>query len=427
MTPSTPNIASPLVVPRPWFWLGVGAVAMGLAPWIFNAPFEQSVLTQIAIAMVACLSYNMLWGQGGMLSFGHAVYTGLGAYMAMHVLQGLDNGGWGVPVSLIPLVGGVCGMGFAVVLGYVSTRKSGTTLAMITLGVGELVFAMSLMFSDFFGGEAGLSGNRVQGAALWGIDFKSPIQVYYLIGAYTWVSVALMYAFTQTPLGRLLNAARDNAERLSFIGYQPQRVRYLAFIIAGFFAGVSGGMAVLHFEMVTADVVGTARSGAYLLFTLLGGSGYFVGPLLGAVGMVLSGVLLSEWTTAGLLYLGLLFMAMVMYAPGGLASLGVWHLSWVTRTGVARLWPWYLGCLMSAGVAALGAASTIELFYHRQWHSSVGQPLRWLGQPWATDQPLPWVLAALALTAGLVGWRFCKRHWDRTWAQMAWVPNGANP
>ena len=427
MTPSTPSIASLLAVPRPWFWLGVGAVAMVLAPWIFNAPFEQSVLTQIAIAMVACLSYNMLWGQGGMLSFGHAVYTGLGAYMAMHVLQGLDNGGWGVPVSLIPLVGGVCGMGFAVVLGYVSTRKSGTTLAMITLGLGELVFALSLMFSDFFGGEAGLSGNRVQGAALWGIDFKSPIQVYYLIGAYAWVSVALMYAFTQTPLGRLLNAARDNAERLSFMGYQPQRVRYLAFIISGFFAGVSGGMAVLHFEMVTADVVGTARSGAYLLFTILGGSGYFVGPLLGAVGMVLSGVLLSEWTTAGLLYLGLLFMAMVMYAPGGLASVGVWHLSWVTRTGAARLWPWYPGCLMCAGLAALGAASAIELFYHRQWHSSVGQPLRWLGQPWATDQPLPWVLAALALTAGLVGWMFCKRHWDRTWGQMAWVPNGANP
>ena len=427
MTPSTPSIASPQALPRPWFWLGVGAVAMGLAPWIFNAPFEQSVLTQIAIAMVACLSYNMLWGQGGMLSFGHAVYTGLGAYMAMHVLQGVGSGEWGVPVSLIPLVGGVCGMGFAVVLGYVSTRKSGTTLAMITLGLGELVFALSLMFSDFFGGEAGLSGNRVHGAALWGIDFKSPIQVYYLIGAYTWVSVALMYAFTQTPLGRLLNAARDNAERLSFMGYQPQRVRYLAFIISGFFAGVSGGMAVLHFEMVTADVVGTARSGAYLLFTILGGSGYFVGPLLGAVGMVLSGVLLSEWTTAGLLYLGLLFMAMVMYAPGGLASLGVWHLSWVTRTGAARLWPWYLGCLMSAGVVALGAASAIELLYHRQWHSSVGQPLRWLGQPWATDQPLPWVLAALALAAGLVGWMFCKRHWDRTWGQMAWVPNGANP
>ena len=427
MSPSTPSIASPMAVPRPWFWLGVGAVAMGLAPWIFNAPFEQAVLTQIAVAMVACLSYNVLWGQGGMLSFGHAVYTGLGAYMAMHVLQGLGNGGWGVPVSLIPLVGGVGGMGMAVVLGYVSSRKSGTTLAMITLGLGELVFAIALMFSDFFGGEAGLSGNRVQGAVLWGIDFKSPIQVYYLIGAYTWLSVALMYAFTQTPLGRLLNAARDNAERLSFIGYQPQRVRYLAFIISGFFAGVSGGMAVLHFEMVTADVLSTTRSGAYLLFTILGGSGYFVGPMLGAVGMVLSGVLLSEWTNAGLLYLGVLFMAMVMHAPGGLASLGVWHRSWVTRTGAARLWPWYLGCLISASVVALGAASAIELFYHRQWHSSVGQPLRWLGQSWATDQPLPWVLAALALSAGLLGWMRCKRHWDRAWDQLAFGPNGASP
>ena len=347
--------------------------------------------------------------------------------MAMHVLQSSGSGGWAVPVSLIPLVGGVCGMGFAVVLGYVTTRRSGTTLAMITLGMAELVFAMSLMFSDFFGGEAGLSGNRVQGPALWGIDFKSQTQVYALIAAYTWVCVGLMYAFTQTPLGRLLNAVRDNTERLSFIGYQPQRVRYLAFIIAGFFAGVSGGMAVLHFEIVTAEVVGAARSGAYLLFTFLGGSGYFVGPILGAVGMVLSAVLLSEWTAAWLLYLGVLFVAMVMYAPGGLASIGVWHLRWVKQAHASRLWVWYLGCLISAAVATLGAASLIELFYHHQLQSSVGQPLHWLGQPWATEQPLPWVLAAMALATGLTGWRLFKRQWEKTCKPMAAPSSAATP
>ena len=403
------------------------AALMLLAPWIFSSPFSQAVLTQMGIAIVACLSYNMLLGQGGMLSFGHAVYTGLGAYMAMHVLQAAGSAGWSVPVSLIPLVGGVCGMGFAVVLGYVTTRRSGTTFAMITLGMGELVFAMSLMFTDFFGGEAGLSGNRVQGPALWGIDFKSQTQVYVLIAAYTWVCVGLMYAFTQTPLGRLLNAVRDNAERLSFIGYQPQKVRYLAFIIAGFFAGMSGGMAVLHFEMVTAEVVGAARSGAYLLFTFLGGSGYFVGPILGAVGMVLSSVLLSEWTAAWLLYLGVLFVAMVMYAPGGLASIGVWHVRWVMRAGASRLWGWYLGCLTSAAVATLGVASAIELFYHHQLQSSVGQPLRWLGQLWATDQPWPWVLAAMTLLIGLAGWRLFKRQWDKAWETLTSPSSGAAP
>ena len=401
MSSPQPLSADPGVGRSAWRWMLFLGALMLLAPWIFSSPFAQAVLTQIGIAMVACLSYNILLGQGGMLSFGHAVYTGLGAYMAMHVLQSSGSGGWAVPVSLIPLVGGVCGMGFAVVLGYVTTRRSGTTLAMITLGMAELVFAMSLMFTDFFGGEAGLSGNRVQGPALWGIDFKSQTQVYALIAAYTWVCVGLMYAFTQTPLGRLLNAVRDNAERLSFIGYQPQRVRYLAFIIAGFFAGVSGGMAVLHFEIVTAEVVGAARSGAYLLFTFLGGSGYFVGPILGAVGMVLSAVLLSEWTAAWLLYLGVLFVAMVMYAPGGLASIGVWHLRWVKQAHASRLWVWYLGCLISAAVATLGAASLIELFYHHQLQSSVGQPLHWLGQPWATDVAWHWALPALAGAAGL--------------------------
>ena len=423
MNPPPHDSAARLGGHSAWRWMLFLAALMLLAPWVFSSPFSQAVLTQMGIAIVACLSYNMLLGQGGMLSFGHAVYTGLGAYMAMHVLQAAGSAGWSVPVSLIPLVGGVCGMGFAVVLGYVTTRRSGTTFAMITLGMGELVFAMSMMFTDFFGGEAGLSGNRVQGAAVWGIDFKSQTQVYVLIAAYTWVCVGLMYAFTQTPLGRLLNAVRDNAERLSFIGYQPQKVRYLAFIIAGFFAGMSGGMSVLHFEMVTAEVVGAARSGAYLLFTFLGGSGYFVGPILGAVGMVLSSVLLSEWTAAWLLYLGVLFVAMVMYAPGGLASMGEWHWRWVKQAGASRLWGWYLGCLISAAVATLGAASAIELFYHHQLQSSMGQPLRWLGQFWAPDQPWPWVLAAVTLLTGLAGWRLFKRRWDKAWESMA-SPSG---
>ena len=91
-----------------------------------------------------------------------------------------------------------------------------------------------------------------------------------------------MYAFTRTPLGRMLNAVRDNPERVEFIGYSTQRVRYLSFIIAGFFAGVAGGMYALNFEIATAEVVGARRSGAYLLFTFLGGATFFFGPIIGA-------------------------------------------------------------------------------------------------------------------------------------------------
>ena len=97
-----------------------------------------------------------------------------------------------------------------------------------------------------------------------------------------------MFAFTRTPLGRMLNAVRDNPERVEFIGYNTQRVRYLAFIIAGFFAGIAGGLAAINFEIVTAEVVGAARSGAYLLFTFLGGATFFFGPIIGAVLLVLA-------------------------------------------------------------------------------------------------------------------------------------------
>lgn len=399
-------------------WLGVLAALMALAPWFFDSPFAHAVLTQIGIAMVACLSFNILLGQGGMLSFGHAVYTGLGAYMAMHVLRWSGTAAVAVPIVLIPLVGGLCGMGFAVILGFVTTRKSGTTFAMITLGMAELVFALALMLPEFFGGEAGLSGNRMQAQPIGGMDFKSQHAVYVLIAAYTWVCVGLMFALTQTPLGRLLNAVRDNAERLSFMGYQPQRVRYLAFIIAGFFAGVSGGMGVVHHEIVSAEVLGASRSGAYLLFTFLGGVGYFVGPMLGAVGMVAAAVLWSEWSAAWLLHLGLLFMGMVLWAPGGLASIAGWHWQWMRHTGAASLWPWFGALLACAALAGLGALSAMEFLYHHQLHTLGSQPIRWLGMSWATDRLGPWLAAASALALGLLGWVYVKKHWDRVWMQV---------
>jgi branched-chain amino acid transport system permease protein len=126
-----------------------------------------------------------------------------------------------------------------------------------------------------------------------GITFGPQIQVYYLIAVYTFVCTA-MFAFTRTPLGRMLNAVRDNPERVEFVGYDTQKVRYLAFIIAGFFAGISGGLAALNFEIVTAEVVGAGRSGAYLLFTFLGGATFFFGPIMGAILMVLAFVLLQR-------------------------------------------------------------------------------------------------------------------------------------
>jgi len=393
----------------------VFAALMLLAPKVFNSGLSVTMLSQMGVAIVACLSYNMLLGQGGMLSFGHAVYTGLGAFVSIHALN-MYSGSGVLPVSLVPVVGGLAGMAFAALFGYVTTRKSGTTFAMITLGMAELVFAMSLMVPEFFGGEGGVSGNRMAGPATWGITFGPANQVYYLIAVYTLVCVVLMYAFTQTPLGRLLNAVRDNPERVEFIGYNPQRVRYTAFIIAGFFAGISGGLGALNFEIVNAEVVGAARSGGYLLFTFLGGATFFFGPIIGAVLMVLAFVLLSEFTQAWLLYLGLVFMVMVMVAPGGIASLIMLNVR-VSRYGKLRaLLPAY-GLMAAAAVAPLLAATAlVEMVYHRQLNASMGTQVAFFGMGLDTGSAGCWLAIGAVLVVG--GWTFTLAqrrfavHWD---------------
>jgi len=401
-----------------WIVWGLFALILLLAPKVFTSSLSVTMLSQMGIAIIACLSYNMLLGQGGMLSFGHAVYSGLGSYMAIHALNMVSQGALPIPVSLLPIVGGLAGLAFAVLFGYVTTRKSGTPFAMITLGMAELVFAMSLMFSEFFGGEAGVSGNRVAGQSFFGVTFGPATQIYYLIAVYTFVCVALMFAFTRTPLGRILNAVRDNPERVEFIGYSTQRVRYFAFIISGFFAGVAGGLGSLLFEIVTAEVVGTGRSGAYLLFTFLGGATFFFGPILGGILMVIAFVLLSEFTKAWLLYLGLIFLFMVMYAPGGIASLIMMNLRVASFGLLRRVWVSYLALGVSALVVLLGAAVMIEMIYHLQLNAAMGPMLNFVGIEFNTSSLDHWFGAVFVLLTGLGLFELCRRQFILEWGEV---------
>jgi len=401
-----------------WLIWSLFAIVLIFAPLIFTSNLSGTMLAQMGIAIIACLSYNILLGQGGMLSFGHAVYTGLGSFVAIHALNSITAGTSQIPVSLLPLVGGFAGIGFAILLGYVTTKKSGTPFAMITLGVAELVFAMSLMFSEFFGGEAGISGNRVAGPTVWGISYGPQIQIYYLIAIYTFFCVALMYAFTQTPLGRILNAVRDNPERVEFIGYNTQRVRYFAFIIAGFFAGISGGLGALNFEIVTSEVVGAGRSGGYLLFTFVGGATFFFGPIIGGILMVLAFVLLSELTKAWLLYLGLLFLFMVMYAPGGIASLIMMNLRVAAFGKLKHIWVSYLGLFVTAFVALIGAGAMIEMVYHLQLNSALGDNLKFMGIVLNAKGVDSWFGSAFVMFTGLGLFEAIRRHFLIEWGDI---------
>jgi branched-chain amino acid transport system permease protein len=407
----------PFNIGRVVVW-GLFALIMIVAPQIFTSGLSITMLAQMGIGIIACLSFNMLLGQGGMLSFGHAVYTGLGSYVAIHALNMASGGTMPIPVSLIPIVGGLAGVFFAVLFGYVTTKKAGTPFAMITLGMAELVFAMSLMFSEFFGGEAGVSANRVFGQSFFGLTYGPAIQVYYLIAIYTFVCVALMFAFTRTPLGRMLNAVRDNPERVEFVGYNTQRVRYTAFIISGFFAGIAGGLGSILFEIVTAEVVGAARSGAYLLFTFLGGATFFFGPIIGAVLMVLAFVLLSEFTKAWLLYLGLIFLFMVMYAPGGIASLIMMNLRVAAFGFLRKLWVSYLGLAICALIILASAGAMIEMLYHLQLNVALGSQLRFLGMPLDAKGLNSWFGAGFVLITGLGLFEVTRRQFAREWSQI---------
>ena len=403
---------------RDWFtWAGF-ALLLLVVPLLWRSSFAQTMLSQIGIAIIACLAYNILLGQGGMLSFGHAVYSGLGSFIAIHVLNLASGGKLAIPVSLIPLVGGFAGLFFAALLGYVTTKKAGTTFAMITLGIGELVASMSLMIPEFFGGEGGIQGNRVFGKPVLGITFGPQIQVYYLIAAYCFVSTAAMYALTRTPLGRMLNAVRDNPERVEFVGYSTQHVRYLAFMISGFFSGIAGGLGALNFEIVTGEVVGAARSGAYLFFVFLGGATFFFGPILGAVLLVIALVLLSELTKAWLLYLGIVFMIMVMYAPGGLASLIMMNVRVAAFGKLNRLWVHYLPLVLASLVVLAGAAVMIEMVYHLQLNEALGPEMRFLGLTLNAKGAAAWIVAAAVFAVGVVLFEWRRRDFHREWNRI---------
>lgn len=393
------------------------ALILIAAPLVFTKGAALSILSQIGTVMIFGLSYNMLLGQGGMLSFGHAVYSGLGAFFAIHTMNQAATG-IHVPTTLIPLVGGVAGMCVGVLFGYVTTKKSGTTFAMITLGLVELVFAGSLMFPGFFGGEGGVTTNRVIGQPFLGITYGPQIQVYYLIAFWLFVSTIAMFAFTQTPLGRMLNAVRDNPERVEFIGYDTQWVRYLTLILSAFFAGISGALGAINFEIVSAENVSAIRSGSILLFVFIGGIGFFFGPLLGAVVGIFFVVMLSEFSAAWQLYLGLFFVLLVRFAPAGLASLMMMLLR-VARFGkFGRIRKPLLAMSGVALIGVFGLVIGIELLYHLTLESANGSVKRLFGVEVDTRSILPWLAAASLMLASWFGYRKIQPGYWAAWSEV---------
>jgi branched-chain amino acid transport system permease protein len=401
-----------------WVVWGFTAFLFVVMPAFFSKGFALTLMSQMGIMIIFALSYNMLLGQSGMLSFGHAVYSGLGAFFAMHAMKAIGAGTLAWPVSLLPLIGGLAGAFFGVVFGYLTTRKAGTPFAMITLGIGEMVFAASLMFPGFFGGEGGITGDRAAGAPFLGIPgltFGPAIQVYYLIAAWSFACMVAMFALTHTPLGRIANAVRDNPERAEFIGYNTQRVRWLMLILSSFFAGIAGGLTAINFEIVSAENVHAIRSGGVLLAAFIGGVTFFFGPILGAIVFVIFAVALSEFTKAWQLYLGVFFVLLVMFAPGGLSSLILMNLRVMKFRKFGRLRDPYFGVLAAALALAFGTVMLIELTYHVTLNVGQGDSVRLFGFLFDTTRANAWVFATSVFLAAGAAFEYYRRRFKEQW------------
>jgi branched-chain amino acid transport system permease protein len=393
------------------FW-AITAIVLLLLPKIFSSGGSLTTFSLIGISTIFALSYNILLGQTGMLSFGHAVYYGLGGFLVIHAINIICASKWPIPLPLVPLVGGLTGIIFAALLGWVSTQRSGTAFAMISLGVAELVASLALILPTFFGGEAGISANRTKLLNLFGWNFGPQIQIYYLVAAWTLICMIAMYALTRTPLGRMSNAVRDNPERVQFVGYDPHVIRYIAFCFSGFFAGIAGGLAAVNFEIANSAYLGASMSGTVLFATYIGGVGFFIGPIVGAIFVTVLSLGLSDLTSVWQLYFGLFFIAIVMFAPGGITGLVMMHRPLVKAGVFSRILPSYAAALVPTLALLIGLMLAIECFVHYATNPGEDPNIRAFGIPFNAASVLTWGVAAVLIGGGFIVAR-------RTWACVA--------
>ena len=396
-------------------WVIAAAVLLVL-PKIFSSGGSLTTFSLIGISIIFSLSYNILLGQTGMLSFGHAVYYGLGGFLAIHAINIVSANKWPIPLPLVPLVGGLTGLAFAALLGWVSTKRSGTAFAMISLGVAELVASSALILRTFFGGEAGISANRTKLLRVFDFSFGPQIQIYYLIAAWTLIAVIAMYALTRTPLGRMCNAVRDNPERVQFVGYDPHVVRYLAFCFAGFFAGIAGSLAAINFEIANSAYLGAVQSGTVLFATYIGGVGFFIGPIVGAIFVTILSLGLSDVTPVWQLYFGLIFIAVVMFAPGGLTGLIMMHRPLIRAGTLGRVLPSYAVALLPTLAMVAGLIGLIECTVHYTVSPGDDPNIRAFGVPFNAASPITWAVTAVLLVGGFflarMTWTRIIHAWD---------------
>ncbi|MCU0592241.1 MAG: branched-chain amino acid ABC transporter permease [Desulfobacterales bacterium] len=282
--------------------------------------FNLNLITSMAIYSLFVLSYNILFGHAGLLSFGHAAYFGMGAYTTIILFKKLKVG---------LLTGLLAGAGSGALLGLIFglfvVRLGGTYFALLTLAFNQLVYAAAEKFRFLTGGEDGVAAMRPKLVlpGLGAIDMFSSVNWYYLVVTVVCAGGAFCWYFTRTPLGRLNECLRENEDRARFIGYNVYASKLAVYVISAFFAGLAGALIGAFQEFVTVTFINLDKAAEVLIMTFIGGAHYFWGPILGACFLTWLNDVISSWTKHWPLIQGALFIALVMYAPNGLSGLVV--------------------------------------------------------------------------------------------------------
>jgi ABC-type branched-subunit amino acid transport system ATPase component/ABC-type branched-subunit amino acid transport system permease subunit len=307
MIPTTPR--HPLII-----------LALGLLflPWLITAAgYPWSIPTEIAILAMVGIGYNLLLGYTGLLSFGHGLFFGLAGYCAA-----LTQIHWFPDSMLLPLL---CAIGFSLVLGmvvgFLALRRRGVYFSLLTLAFTALTFYIVFRWTDFTGGENGLSG--IRRLVVLGVDLDNPTVYYHAVAAIVFLVAWLLWRVVHSPLGRVLVAIRENEQRARFAGYPVLVYKFAAFAISATVVGLGGALNAYLKLIVSADLVHPNFSGEILAMTVVGGMGSFLGPALGALFYNVFRELVTSYTQAWLFWFGLLFMATILFSPLGLV--GLWE------------------------------------------------------------------------------------------------------
>jgi len=293
-------------------------LAFAAAPFVIYPAFGMQLL---CFALFAC-AFNLLIGFGGLLSFGHAMFFGMGSYLAAHA-----SAVWGLPIELAILTGAATSLLLGVVSGFIAIRRQGIYFAMITLALAQMVYFFCLR-APFTGGENGIQGVK-RGNLLGVLDLGQPLAMYYFVFAVFILAFLLIHRIIHSPFGQVLKAIRENEPRAISLGYDTARYKLQAYVLSATLAGLAGATKAIVFQLASLTDVHWTMSGEVVLMTLLGGMGTIFGPVVGALVIVGLENYLSafgQWVTV---ITGAIFVVCVLaFRRGIVGEIAAW---WARR------------------------------------------------------------------------------------------------